>query len=681
MRIADSRVWFATAAAICCGTAAFLLSGSLNAQSVATPSFTEAQATQGKAVYERNCLSCHGANLDDGEFGPPLKGVEFRLRWGAKPIDGLLGEMMRMPPAAPGSLGEGNYVPLLAFLARENGVLPGTRALSGEPAALRAMALPGAIGGPSGGLTTGVPIPPPPPRPNPLDRLTPVTDLMLSAPADGEWLTWRRSFDAQGFSPLTQVTRDNVSDLRLTWSWALPNGPNEVTPLVHDGVMFVHAYGDKVQALDAATGDLLWQYSHRLGPGRAPSVKRAISIYGTRLYVPTSDAHIVALDAKTGRVRWDVAAGEADKGYSFTGAPLAVKDKIIIGVAGGEFGIRGFIDAYDAETGKRAWRFHTIPGEGERGNDTWAGDSWKRGGAPTWVTGSYDPDLNLVYWGTGNPGPQMYGANRAGDNLYSDSLVALDPDTGTLKWHFQFTPHDVHDWDSTHTPVLFDDTIAGQPRKLVAVANRNGFFYVLDRVTGAYLVGRPYTQVTWAKELDANGRPIVLPGTDPTPDGNRVCPSGTGGTNWHQPSYNPKTRLVYFFSKEQCDTFMADAKLEPQHRPGRPYIGSAFFAPPGEHDEAAVRAVDPKTGTIRWEFREFSGAWAGVFSTAGGLVFSGDGQGNFIALDAESGKDLWHMPLGADVHSAAISYGIGVRQFITIPAGGAIFTFALPEGM
>jgi alcohol dehydrogenase (cytochrome c) len=233
----------------------------------------------------------------------------------------------------------------------------------------------------------------------------------------------------------------------------------------------------------------------------------------------------------------------------------------------------------------------------------------------------------------------MYGANRKGDNLYSDSLVALDADTGTLKWYFQFTPHDVHDWDSTHTPVLFDETIAGQSRKLVAVANRNGFFYVLDRVSGSFLLGRPYTQVTWAKELDASGRPVVLPNTDPTPEGRRICPSGVGGTNWHQPSYSPKTKLLYFFSRETCDTFLADDNLEPPHRPGRPYIGSAFFTQPEEHDEAAVRAVDPKTGTTKWEFRQFSGAWAGVFSTAGGLVFSVT-AGNFIALDAERPRPL-----------------------------------------
>ena len=271
----------------------------------------------------------------------------------------------------------------------------------------------------------------------------------------------------------------------------------------------------------------------------------------------------------------------------------------------------------------------------------------------------------------------MYGANRLGDNLYSDSLVALDPDTGTLKWHFQFTPHDVHDWDSTHTPILFDDTIAGQPRKLVAVANRNGFFYVLDRVTGAYLLGRAYTKVTWAKEVDANGRPVVLPGTDPTAEGNRVCPSGTGGTNWHSPSYSPRTHLVYFFSNEQCDTFMSDEHLEPPYRPGRPFIGSAFFALPDERIETAVRAVDPKTATVKWVFKQYADAWAGVASTAGGLVFSGDGQGNFIALDAETGKDLWHIPLGASIQTAAISFAVDGRQYMTIVAGDAVFAFAL----
>ena len=505
--------------------------------------------------------------------------------------------------------------------------------------------------------------------------------LADSAREPQQWLMYSGAYDGSRFSPLDQINRTNVPRLSLQWVFQTGvRGRHETTPLVIDGVMYLTTPQNHAYAVDVRTGRPIWHYERNLpkemslccGPQN-----RGLAALGDRLFMGTLDAHIVSLDAKTGRVRWDVPAADADKGYSFTGAPLVVKDKVIVGVAGGEFGVRGFIEAYDTASGKRAWRFYTIPGSGERGNETWKGDSWTRGGAPTWVTGSYDPTLNLLYWGTGNPGPQMYGPNRLGDNLYSDSLVALDPDTGTLKWYFQFTPHDVHDWDSTHTPILIDETIAGRARKLVAVANRNGFFYVLDRTNGTFLLARPYTQVTWAKEIDANGRPILVPNTDPTAEGNRVCPSGTGGTNWHSPSYSPRTRLFYFFSNEQCDTFMSDEKLEPPYQPGRLFIGSAFYPQPDEKTETAVRAVDPKTGTIRWEFRQFADAWAGVFSTAGGLVFSGDGQGNFIALDAETGKDLWHMQLGAPIHTAAISYSIDGRQQVAITAGDAVFAFAL----
>ena len=497
-----------------------------------------------------------------------------------------------------------------------------------------------------------------------------------------QWLSYSGAYNGQRFSPLDQVDRGNVQRLALQWVFQTGvKGTHQATPLVIDGIMYLTTPENHAYALDIRTGRPLWHYERHLpkelslccGPQN-----RGVAALGDRLFMATLDAHVIALDAKTGRVRWDVEAAEARKGYSFTGAPLVVKNKVITGVAGGEYGVRGFIDAYDAETGKRVWRFYTIPGEGEPGNDTWKGDSWKRGGAPAWVTGSYDPELNTLYWGTGNPGPQMYGANRLGDNLYSDSLVALDPDTGRLKWHFQFTPHDVHDWDSVHVPVLIDDTFNGAPRKLVAVANRNGFFYLLDRTNGKFLFAKPYTEVTWAREIGADGRPVLLPDKEPTAEGNRVCPGGVGGTNWHSSSYSPRTHLYYLFSKEECTLYMADNNLEPPHRPGRPYIGSAFFQPPQERDESAVRAVEPLTGKIRWEFKHFSGAWSGVLSTAGGLVFSGDGQGNFIALDAESGHDLWHIPLGAQIQTAAISYAVDGRQHITIAAGSAFFTFALP---
>src|SRR5262245_20271801 len=339
----------------------------LRAQSLALPTYTAGQAALGKQAYDQTCASCHGTNLDDGEFAPPLEGADFRLRWGGKPVDALFDQMSRtMPPGVPGSLGDATYAQLLAYLIQKNGVIAANRELPSDSASLRTMMLPSSAGGPAGGLTIGVSIPPPPNRSNPLDRLTPVTDAMLSSPADGEWLTWRRGFDAQGFSPLTQITRANVHDLRLAWSWALPNGPNEVTPLVHDGVMFVHAYGDKVQALDAATGDLLWQYSRRLPAGRSPTVKRGIALYGGRLYVPTSDTHIVALNAKTGDVVWDQAVADHKAGYGMTGGPLVANGKVMIGTTGRAPG-GNFIVALDADTGKEAWRFSTIARPGEPG--------------------------------------------------------------------------------------------------------------------------------------------------------------------------------------------------------------------------------------------------------------------------------------------------------------------------
>jgi len=709
MRIACSRVWVATVAAIACGTGAYLLSGSLIAQSVATPSFTEAQATQGKAVYDRNCLSCHGANLDDGEFGPALKGVEFRIRWGAKPIDGLFGEMMRMPPAAPGSLGEDTYVQLLAFLARENGVLSGTRALSGEPAALRAVALPAAIGGPSGGLTTGVPIPPAPPRANPLDRLTPVTDLMLSAPADGEWLTWRRSFDAQGFSPLTQVTRENVSDLRLAWSWALPNGPNEVTPLVHDGVMFVHAYGDKVQALDAATGDLLWQYSHRLGPGRAPSVKRAISIYGTRLYVPTSDAHIVALDAKTGKVVWDEAIADAKAGYGLTGGPLVANGKVMVGTTGRAPG-GNFIVALDAETGKRAWRINTIAQPGENGGNTWNGlTSEKRNGASVWVPGSYDRVLNLAFFGpaqTYDTGPlrnRSDEANVTNDGLYTDSTLAINVDTGRLVWFFQHQPNDQWDLDWAFERHILPLQVGGTTRPVVVTGGKQAIFDVMEADTGKYVFSMDLGLQNVVTSIDprTGGKVIddrLVPGDGET---KFVCPHAGGAKSWLPSSYNPRTKILYVSLVESC------MDLTPVAAGGRGSLstGVRWSLRPRPNSDGLygrIQAINLDTRKTVWTSRQRAPMTTGTLATAGGVVFAGALDRTFAAYDETSGARLWQTRLGDVPSNAPISYTVNGRQYVamvvgnggaqaaTFPAlvpeirnppdrGASVWVFALPE--
>jgi alcohol dehydrogenase (cytochrome c) len=709
MRIAASRVWLALIAAVCSGTAAFFLSGSLIAQSLATPSFTDAQATQGKAAYDRTCVTCHGPNLDDGEFAPPLKGVEFRIRWGAKPLDGLFAELTRMPPAAPNSLGEDTYVQLMAFLARENGVLPGTRALSGETATLRGIALPAAIGGPSGGLTIGVPIPPAPSRSNPLDRLTPVTDLMLSAPADSEWLTWRRSFDAQGFSPLTEVTRENVGELRLTWSWALPNGPNEVTPLVHDGVMFVHAYGDKVQALDAATGDLLWQYSHRLPRDRAPTVKRAIAIYGTRLYVPTSDAHIVALDAKTGRVAWDEAIADAKAGYGLTGGPLVANGKVMVGTTGRAPG-GNFIVALDAETGKRAWRINTIAQPGENGGNSWNGlPLEKRNGASVWVPGSYDRVLNLAFFGpaqTYDTGPlrnRSDEANVTNDGLFTDSTLAINVDTGRLVWFFQHQPNDQWDLDWAFERHILPLQVGGTTRPVVVTGGKQAIFDVMEADTGKYVFSMDLGLQNVVTSIDprTGGKVIderLVPGDGAT---KFVCPHAGGAKSWLPSSYNPRTKMLFVSLVESC------MDLTPVAAGGRGSLstGVRWSLRPRPNSDGLygrIQAINLETRKTAWTSRQRAPMTTGTLATAGGVVFAGALDRTFAAYDETSGARLWQTRLGDVPSNAPISYTVNGRQYIamvvgnggaqaaTFPAlvpeirnppdrGASVWVFALPE--
>jgi alcohol dehydrogenase (cytochrome c) len=357
---------------------------------------------------------------------------------------------------------------------------------------------------------------------------------------------------------------------------------------------------------------------------------------------------------------------------------LVVKDKVITGMAGGEFGVRGYIEAYDAKTGKRAWRFYTIPGPGEPGNETWAGDSWKTGAGATWVTGAYDPEQNLVYWGTGNPGPDWNGDKRKGDNLYSDSVVALDADTGKLKWHFQFTPHDVHDWDAVQVPVLAEGEVRGQKRKLLLWANRNAFYYVLDRQTGQFLNARTYVKQTWATGLDDHGRPIRVPNTTPTEEGVLVYPSVGGGTNWFSPSYSPLTDLFYVTANEQGHIYF---KGDDEYREGYFFNGGgAQNIPASKRAEApwsAIRALKPATGELVWEFRMHSPSGAGLLSTAGGLVFGGTSEGHFLAVDAKSGRLLWRFPTGARIGANPMTYMSEGKQHVAIPSGSALFVFAL----
>jgi len=511
-------------------------------------------------------------------------------------------------------------------------------------------------------------------------------ELLDGLKADGSrWLTFGGNYTNQRHSPLTQITPANVTRLVPQWVFQTDTpGRFETTPLVRDNVLYVTGPLNVAWAIDARTGREIWRYKRELPPTGGLTaccglVNRGFGVLGDRLFMTTLDAHLLALDMKTGAVVWDATLEDFSKGYAATIAPLVVKDKVIVGVAGGEYGIRGFIDAYDAKTGKRAWRFYTIPGPGEPGHDTWAGDSWQRGGASVWATGAYDPDLNLVYYGIGNPGPDYHSESRKGDNLYSDSLVALDPDTGTLRWHYQFTPHDLHDWDATEVPVLADLTIAGQPRKVVMLANRNGFFYTLDRTNGTLIVGKPYVVTTWAKEIGADGRPVILPGYVPDEKGSLTCPDVTGATNFWPPSYDPSQHLFFVNAREVCATYYA---WKQEYVPGERYTGGAGQRATGPDMRAfgALRAIDPATGERRWEFQYISPSTAGVLTTASGLVFSGDAEGNFLALDSHAGKLLWRFQMGSALHGTSpITYMLDGRQQLLVPAGGTLTAWALGD--
>ena len=513
---------------------------------------------------------------------------------------------------------------------------------------------------------------------------TPVSsDRLLNAESEPHnWLMYSGNYNAQRYSALTQLDRRNVSELEISWVHQLSVLDRaETTPLVVDGVMFITESPSTVIAVDAASGRPYWRYEHQLPEeiiiccGRN---NRGVAVQGDTVLMSTLDAHLVALDAKTGSVRWETEVQEATAGYSKTDAPLVVGDKVFTGIAGGEYGIRGLIDAYNINTGEREWRFNTTPGPDHPDNRTWSGDSWRTGGAATWMTGSYDPDLNLIYWGTGNPGPDYDGSVREGDNLYSDSVVALDADTGELKWYFQFTPHDIHDWDSTQIPVLADTMFNGEERKVMLFPNRNAFFYVLDRETGEFLLGKPYARQTWAEGLDENGRPILLPGKEPSPEGTIVSPPIIGASNWWSPTYSPRTDLIYVTTLDGETKYF----LRPTEYlvPGQSYRAGGGETPqPMENYHRAVRAISPQTGDIRWEFPVDPRTTSGLMSTAGDLVFGGSADGFFFALDALTGEELWHRNIGGRIHAAPMGYAVNGKQYVAIAAGNAIFSFALPN--
>ncbi len=508
--------------------------------------------------------------------------------------------------------------------------------------------------------------------------------LVNAADEPQNWLTYSGSYRSERYSPLSQINKNNVADLKVIWAYQMQPpaivgaGLVETTPVVVDGTMYITEPPSTVTALDARTGKSLWSWSPEMDEETLhigfPQVNRGVAVLDDTVYVGTLDAHLVSLDAATGAVRWDVEVADNALNYSLTLAPLAIEGKIIIGVSGAEAGIRGFIDAYDSATGERIWRIYTIPAPGEPGSETWEGETWQTGGGSTWLTGSYDPELDLLYWTIGNPAPDWNGDIRPGDNLYSCSVVALDAATGEMNWYFQFTPHDTHDWDANQIPILLDAEFNGEDRKILALANRNAFFYLLDRETGEFLHGNEYSKQTWAAGLDEAGRPIVLPGTDPTYEGNLVWPSLQGATNWFSPAYNPQTEQFFVATRLMGAVYY---KADVEYEEGQPFLGGGEQALSGDDAAGAIRALDVMTGRQQWEFMLHSPPWAGVMATAGGLVIGGSNEGNIFALDAETGKPLWDFQSGGAVRTNPMSFAVDGKQRIVTTAGSTMIVFGL----
>jgi alcohol dehydrogenase (cytochrome c) len=519
-------------------------------------------------------------------------------------------------------------------------------------------------------------------------------DRLLRADREPQnWLTYSGGYSSQRYSLLTHLTRDNVRNLALKWVWR-PRylDKMETTPLVVDGVLYT-VHNSDVVALDAVTGRSFWTFRYAVPPesNAYVMVVKGLAISGDRLFWATYDGQLIAIDAKSGKAIWNKTLIDWKKGQQLNVAPLVIKDKVILGPATNEYGVNCWVAAFDVRTGSEVWRFKTVPEPGEPGNETWPGDSWQHGGAPIWVTGSYDPEANLTFWGTGNPNPGWNGGPRnPGDNLYADSVIALDADTGRLKWHFQFTPNDEFDWDAVQVPVLADLDWKGTPRKVMLWANRNGFFYVLDRLTGKFLSAKAFVRQNWNLGFEESGRPIKAPRARPSAEGTLIEPGTQGGTNWYSPSFSPRTGLFYISSWDNYSAISTLAEVPPWQET-RKYTGRAPAArgstprPPGvafrteAEGYGAVRAIDPKTGEKKWDFKMVDYTESGILTTASDLLFSGGREGHFFALDARTGELLWKVSLGGTVASGPMTYAVDGRQYVAVSADSALYVFGLPD--
>ena len=519
-------------------------------------------------------------------------------------------------------------------------------------------------------------------QPAPTSVTTVNPEDLLTSPVGANWTSYNGDYTGRRYSTLREINPANIHQLRAAWVFHPGNSQNlEVTPVVIRGVMYLTSAND-VFALDARSGRQIWHYRRPVSSGllddAAAHKNRGVAVWENSVFIQTDDAHLLSLDARSGGLLWDVEYADKTKHYGATGAPLAVKEEVIVGTSGGDSGVRGFLAAYDAATGKKKWQRWTIPGPGEFGSDSWPGDAYLHGGATTWLTGTYDPALNLLYWTTSNAGPDFLADSRPGDNLYTACVLAIDPDTGKIKWYFQFTPHDLYDYDATETPVLIDTQENGTVKHLLVQANRNGFFYVLDRTNGKFLYATPFVKkLTWATGLDASGRPI-LSGKIPTPEGTYICPGIEGATNWFSPSYNPDTGLFYFLALEDCNTFFAKPR---NFTPGETFYNTGTNHSSTEKSGKILLAFSLKEGKAVWRSPQVGAgkSWAGTLTTAAGLLFFGDDSESLEAVDVATGRPLWHFNTGQLMRASPMTYAVDGVQYVVIAAGSDVFSFSLPH--
>jgi alcohol dehydrogenase (cytochrome c) len=630
-------------------------------------------ADPGRQVFASRCASCHGSDGGGGELGPAIA-----ARLPARTDDDLTTLVRQGLPAAGMPAFPGVSDAELKDLIRHLRTL---RPRTGSGPARAAITL--ADGGVLNGLVVN--------RSaadlqllgddRKIHLLRKSGDKYRAVTSQADWPGYNGDTRGSRYSPLAEINSRNVSRLVPRWIFSVANAPRlQVTPVVVDGVMYVTS-ANECYALDAGAGREIWHYQRQRTKGlvgnAAGGINRGVAVAGSRVFMVTDHAHLIALDRATGALLWESEMADWHQNYNATGAPLAFGDLVVAGTSGGDEGVRGFIAAFDQRSGKEAWRFWTAPARGDREAETWKGKGIEHPGAAAWLTGSYDPELDTLYWPTGNPSPDLIGDDRGGDNLYSDSIVALDAKTGRLKWHFQFTPHDVWDYDAQETPALIDVTWQNRPRKLLVQANRNGFFYVLDRTDGKFLLGKQYAKnLTWASGLTAEGRPKIVPGMEPTPDGKRVCPSLEGASNWYSTSFNPATGLYYVQTNDKCGIF---TRTDMEWKAGQGFMGGSFKQAPGEPAQRVLRAIDIQTGASVWELPQTGSvdSWGGTLSTAGGIVIFGEDSGSIMAADAKSGAPLWSFQTSQIWKASPMTYMFDNTQYIAVASGSNLIAFAL----